>query len=476
MRTTNVATAGHGPPRWRLDDSRGLGVGPRRGELAAGLATAAIAGQLLFAPVVLLGATAMVAVGRVSRWRPAWLAAATAASVIWLSASGPLPAVAAFAAGSRHLAGFLLAAAIHPRMFAHPGLVAPLASARPAMSLLVAAVAACGEAWLVLWLGWWRPGARSRWVWRPGLVAAARRRMSAAALRAGHTVTSDGCAVGVATETGKLASFTWADARHGVLLTGEDRDVCGLAITCAALRRRKTVVMLGCTSRSAGAGGYGDGAAVTDRVGRLARSLGVPVTVAAADSAAPAIGRAIRRREAVLVAAPTVSQDADAVRRAVADLTAVLSGLRDLGLRADCLTWLDGVEHVNPASVRELLALAPLTGTSMVLSTADSAAAGQLATTTAVLAIGPPVGIDLELALAARLLGRGGAPGFTGRESARGAQAGAADATWRTTKQDRRGGVRPGRVTMIVASLDLDGTPRATRHCRLQPITLADSS
>jgi hypothetical protein len=458
---TNVGMAGRRSMRWRLDDHRDPGVGFRPGELPAGLATAAIVGQLLFAPVMLLGAMVLVIVGRVSRWRPTWLAVTTAASVIWLFASGLLPAVAAFTAGSQHLASFVLAAATHPRMFAHPGVVVAKAAQWSAMGLLVAIVAACAEAWLVLWLGWWRPGARSesRWVWRPGLVAAVRRRMSAAALRAGHTGTRDGCAVGVAIETGKLASFTWAEAMHGVLLTGADRDVSGLAITCAALRRRKTVVVLGCAGLSADAGANGDRDAVADRVVRLARSFNVPVIVAGAGSAAAAIGRAIRRREAVLFAAPTGAQDTDKIRRAAADLTTVLSGLRDLGLRADCLAWLDGVELLDPASVRELQALAPLTGVGMVLSTADSAAAAQLAATSGVLAIGQPVGIDLELALAARLRDAGGwAP----------------DPIWRPRKQRRRG-ARPGGVTMIASSSGLDGSPRAITHCRLQPITQADS-
>lgn len=463
--------AGRRSLRWRLGDSRDPRVAFRRGELAAGLATAAIAGQLLFAPAMLLSATALVVVGRVSRWRPHWLAVATAASVIWLFATGLLPAVGAFAAASRHLAGLLLAAASQPRTLAHPGVVAAGAARWSAMGLPPAMVAACGEAWLVLWLGWLRPTARlrTRWQWRPGLVAAVRRRMSAAALRAGHTVTRDGCAVGVATETGKLASFTWAEARHGVLLTGADGDLSGLAITCAALRRRKTVVIIGCAGLPAATHAHRGRDAVVERVGRLSRSFGVPVTVAGAGSCATAIGRAVRRRETVLI--PTGTQLADEAQRAAAQLAAVLSGLRDLGLRADCVTWLDGVELMDPASVGELLALAPLTGTVMVVSTADSAAAAHLASAAAVVAVGHPVGADLELALAARLRGSGGADAVIGRESGSDAQLGTADPPWRPMKR-RPGSARPGRVTMIVSSLGLDGSPRVVTHCRLQPITL----
>jgi hypothetical protein len=419
--------AGPGSLRWRLGDSRDPGAGFRRGELAAGLATAAVASQLLFAPAVLLSAAALVVVGRVSRWRPHWLAAATAASVIWLFDIGLFPAVAAFAVGSRHLAGFLLAAAIRPRMLAHPGAMAAVASRWPAMALPAAMVAACFETWLVLWLVWWRPGARlqSRWLWRPGLVAVVRRRASAAALKAGHTVTRDGCAVGVATETGKLASFTWAEATHGVLLTGEDRELSGLAIACAALKRRKTVVILESAGPPATTRARGGRDAVAEAVGRLARAFGVPVTVAGDGSAAAAISRAIRRRETVLIPAETRSADG-APRAAAADLAGVLSGLRDLGLRADCVTWLVGVELMDPASVGELLALGPVTGTVMVLSTADATAAAHLASAVAVLAVGHP---------------------------------------------DR---VRPGRATMILVSPGLDGSPSATTHHQVQPIALGD--
>jgi hypothetical protein len=246
---------------------------------------------------------------------------------------------------------------------------------------------------------------------------------------------------------------------HGVLMTGADRDVAGLAITCAALRRRKTVVVLSCAGLPMDTGANGDRESWADRLVRLARSVSVPVSVAGAGSAAAAIGRAIRRREAVLIAAPGGALDTDKIRRAAADLTAVLSGLRDLGLRADCLAWLDGVELMDPANVRELQALAPLTGVGMILSTADPAAAAQLAATTAVLAIGEPVGVDLEVALAGRLRDAGGGP---------------ADPIWRSMNRHRRGS-RPGEVTMVVSSSGLDGSPCAITHCRLQPITQADS-
>ena len=160
-----------------------------------------------------------------------------------------------------------------------------------------------------------------------------RRRVSAAALAAGHTVTADGCALGLVADTGLVAGLSWAEATHGVLLTGPDADHLGVAVACAALRRRKTVVIVECAA--AGLSGVAGPSAVADRVRELATSLGVPVTkpggaavgggtsvgsggsvgsgasVGSGGSVGGVLGRAIRRRETVLVS----SQHADAARQ-----------------------------------------------------------------------------------------------------------------------------------------------------------------
>jgi hypothetical protein len=66
-------------------------------------------------------------------------------------------------------------------------------------------------------------------------------------------------------------------------------------------------------------------------------------------------------------------------RLAVADLTTVLSELRDQGLRGDCLAWVHGCEAVDRPSLAALLALGPATSTAVLLSTASPAAAASLA-------------------------------------------------------------------------------------------------
>ena len=90
MRTTTAWTAGREP---RLSAHDDLAGSLRRGELAAALATVALIGQVLFAPVTLLIAALLVAVGRVSRWRPQWLLVPAVAALIWLLEAGACPGV-----------------------------------------------------------------------------------------------------------------------------------------------------------------------------------------------------------------------------------------------------------------------------------------------------------------------------------------------------------------------------------------------
>jgi hypothetical protein len=390
MRPTTAEVSERRPLRSHLsplDDPAGTF---RRGELAAGLATAALLGQLVFAPVTLLLAAALLAVGRASRWRPHWAAVPALASLSWLSAVGAAGAVAAFSDGSRRLARFLLSAAVHPGRLAHPAVAVAGAGAWLPRQLPLALLAATGEASIVLWLGWWRRG----WHWRPGLVALLRGRMTATALAAGHTVTRDGCALGLVAGTGKAAGFSWAEAVHGVLLAGpqgQELEQLGEAVTCAALRRRKTVLVLDMATTGAAA-----------RVATLARSLSVPVAVVSAPADGPAapgwaaemsgvIGRAMRSRGVVLISA----QRAEAARGVIDDLAGVLASLRDLGLRGDCLAWISGCDGIDPGSLSEVRALGPLTGTAIMLSTTSRLLAATLAPASGVVVISAPVHDDL---------------------------------------------------------------------------------
>jgi len=511
MRTTTAWVAKQEPRRLSLGDPAGS---LRRGELAAGLATAAFISQLLFAPVTLLIALLFVAVGRVSRWRPQWLLVLAAAGLIWLLEAGAADAVAGFAASSGRLAGYLHAVSVHPARLAHPGMAFASAGTWLPAQLPLALLAAAGEASLVLWIGWWRawavgsgravglgravpgPGralagsarlaAGQRF--RPGLMALVRRRLSAAVLSAGHTVTLDGCALGLQADTGRLAGFSWAAAEHGVLLTGGSRpdlDQLGLAAVCAALRLRKTLVVADLTATGLTATGLttagltatslaATGPAATGLAGQvtaLATSVGVAtseicsVVVGAAEgrpgagqadaAIADLIGRAVRRRGVVVVSAHT----ADAAQRVIDDLASVLVGLRDLGLRADCLVWISGCAAVDADCLAGLERLGPATRTAVLLSTTSAEYAVGLATLTATIVATGPISSNL----AAILAGNGARPTL-----------GAVTAENRTDDyaiEDILRAQVPGAFTILAGMQPAAGEPRATASCRAVAIT-----
>jgi hypothetical protein len=365
-------------PRLRPNYPDGPGRG---GELRAGLAALAIAAEFVLVPFVLIPAAVLILLGRISRWRPHWLLVPLLGALSWLAVASPpfadgvLAATRAIAAQSGRLARLAAAVAARPGRLLHagPDLHAVLAgNGRWLPAYLVAATA---EAALALWLGW----RRSPPAWRPGLVAMQRNRAAVGALRAGHTVMADGCALGVDVPAGRLAGVSWAAAQRGVLVAGHDEQQLAspvLAAVCAAVRRRKTVLMLDLAQSD-----------LVSQAAGVAASLGVPVAeIALPDGELSAgglegiIGRAIRRREAVAIRAlhdaqPVADVPAQATAQAaVRALTSVLAGLRDLGLRGDCLVWIAGCEAVDDGTLRALLALAPATGIAVLLtSSADFA-------------------------------------------------------------------------------------------------------
>jgi hypothetical protein len=370
-----------------MDDFRGPAASFRRRELAAGLAAVAIAAQLALAPVTLLIAAVLTLAGRICRWRPAWLLLPAVAGACWLAGVTIPVAVAALDAGSGRLAAAELAVALHPARLLHPAsLLAPRGLLHSAGQVGAAATAGAGwwlprelplallagtaEAAVMLWLGW----RRSRPAWRPGAIALVRRRAAVAALAASRTVTASGCAIGLNPSSGRLAGFSWAEAQHGVLLAGpEERQLgeLGLGVACAAMRLRKTLIVIDSSDRPAGSEDLAGQVAV------LARRLSVPVTpVSALDGdVVSSAGRAIRSRRVLIVAA----RRPGSARQAVGDLCGVLVGLRDLGLRADCLAWVSSCDRADPDSLAGLLELGPATGTSILLSTTSLRCAASLA-------------------------------------------------------------------------------------------------
>ena len=264
MTATGVERRQH---RSRLDHPELRAGSFRRGELAAALAAVAVVAQLALAPVSLLVAGVLVATGRISRWQLSWLLLPAVSGVGWLAVAG-LPAAAhALAIGAGRLMAAELAVAAHPQRLLHPAAAFAGSGRLLQQELPLLVLAGTAEAAIVLgsaagrWPGRfgrrsssWQPlaGAQAPAGRRPGLVAVLRRRSAAAALAAGHSVTGNGFGIGVDYRSGRLAAVSWAQAERGVLLTGGDPtelDQIGLAITCAAMRRRKAVLVLDLVGR-----------------------------------------------------------------------------------------------------------------------------------------------------------------------------------------------------------------------------------
>jgi hypothetical protein len=222
---------------------------PYRGEVIASLAVVGLFAHLVLAQLTLLLAVAFHVIGRVSRWRPQWLAVPAGAGLIWTLAIGPARAIAGFAAGPRQVLGYIGGVGSHPGHLVHPlGAYAGLAHWLP-RQLPLALVLAAAEAAVAWWLhrlhagdGFPAP--------RPGLVIAARRRFTAADIRSGGIVTSDGGCLGLDAATGRRAAVTWREAEGGVLCTGQTGPALtetGFLLAQAAIRRRKPVIVIDLT-------------------------------------------------------------------------------------------------------------------------------------------------------------------------------------------------------------------------------------
>jgi hypothetical protein len=368
---------------------------PRSREYLAALATAALLAQLLLSQLTLGIATALWVTGRISRWRPHWLAIPGSAGLIWTLAA-PRRAVPGYLAAPRQLTAFLTVSAGHHGLAA---LIGSLARDLPGQ-LPLALLGGAAEAGGLVWLSRVRRGGRADW--RPGLIAAARRTATVRALAAGRTVTAAGCSVGIAGPTGRRAELTWEQAQRAVLVCGADAAaltaVC-LPAVCAALRRRKGVVVA-CPA---------DQAALGRRVAAMARSLGTDIADLTALGSAgslgtlrAALGEIIRRREAVL--APPAAATAGG-------LSGALTELRDHALAGDTLVWIHCCEEAGERLIGELIGRGQDTGTSLLLSTTSRTAAAALARTAGVVIAAGPVGHDAAVELA-------GHEGETGRSAA----------------------------------------------------------
>src|SRR4249920_1895913 len=220
---------------------------PRRREVLAALTLLAVLAGLLFAPVTLGLAVAFHAIGKITRWRPVWLAVPAACGVVWVLAIGPAAALAGFLAAPRAVTALLTGVATAPARLAHLG-AASTGSVRwfpgqfPIALILAAGMAAV--AWWLDWLhtdGWRLPAPR------PGLVSLCRRRLTAAFVKSGGVLTRSGACLGVDAGTGRPAAVPWREAERGVLVTGSVWPAVaasGFQLVHAAIRLRKPVIVV----------------------------------------------------------------------------------------------------------------------------------------------------------------------------------------------------------------------------------------
>jgi len=219
----------------------------RTRELAAAGAAAAVLLELALAQLTLLLTIAFVIAGRLTRWRPTWLAWPAVVGLSLFVARSPGVAVAGYLAFARHLVQ-VFAGSGHA--LAHLGRVETVLGGwrrwLPAQ-LPVALLVSSAQAGLF---------ARRRGqagTYRPGALAAARRTYLTMSLRRGEVATGNGVCVGVVPATGRRAEITWREAECGVLVTGTSAAAVtgtGRDLASAAIQHRKAMLVVdlaGCT-------------------------------------------------------------------------------------------------------------------------------------------------------------------------------------------------------------------------------------
>jgi hypothetical protein len=402
---------------------------PRRSELLAALATAAVLAGALFAPLALLLTGAFHAVSKLSRWRPVWLAVPAICGAVWLLATGPGTATAALAAAMRSVAALLSHLALKPAALGRLRIAQGrgLPSQFPVAIILAAGAAAV--AWWVRWLHtdeWDLPPVR------PGLASFCRRRWTAASVRSGGVVTRDGACLGVDRVTGRPVALSWRDAGAGVLVTGAARApvlASGWQLVHAAVRRRKPVFVVDlagspqlpgmlaalCTATAAPLQVFGEGAAARYEPGQSltaeelavlrASPLGRWLGPEPGATARIRLAEVVRHRAVVLFSLDQRSHGraAEVIANLVAaDIAAVYSALQRNGVPAEGLSWFTECAGVAPEALAWLAAPGSQGGLGCVLTTVVPATAATLAGQAGACVIHRLADRDLAAELAAR--------------------------------------------------------------------------
>jgi hypothetical protein len=343
------------PRRARYLVPKGL---PRRRELLAVCAVALIVAHLLFAQLALLIAVFCYALGKVTRWRQAWLLGPAVAGLVWTLAVGPAAAAAGFTAGPAQIIDYLVASG---HLFHLGPAFAGMGSWLP-RQLPLALLAGAAEAGLAGWLSWLHTDEWNMPPSRPGLFVVARRAVAARSIRAGGVVTRDGGCLGIAPGSGKRIALSWSEASYGVLAcgaTGQDVQTTSFQLIHAALRRRKPVVVIDFTAEG-----------VRGRLAAACLSAGVSLQVFGGgkgrpDSGQPAVYEPFRygdpgQRAGLVTAMLTWDGPASQHRRSCAAYLTDVFELLDAVPGDPRVPVLDEVIHLlDPAALRARAAHVP---------------------------------------------------------------------------------------------------------------------
>jgi hypothetical protein len=422
------------------------------GDLPAAAAVVVVLVQLALAQLTLVLVLCLLAVNRLGRWHPLWLAWPAAAGVIWALSLGVRPSIAGYAAVGAALARHLAAGGplVH-RLASLPVLLSdwrdwlasqlPLALlAAPAQVLVVAQLrrvsAPKDEASQARPGGPRRPAAD----YRSGLLVLARRGYLVMAFRRGELATWDGACVGLAPRTARRVSISWQEAQGGVLCTGQDAETVtrtALALAIAAIAHRKSVLVVDLASLGGGPAGRsvsisggpagrlilpaerGDSAGLLrSRIVLACSQYGAPLRFMEGargfgklpamipDAYTPLTGAAVRPNgdwppHALTGRGVVVHSlgrpDRDTAELAVAGLTRILGDHSPLLGPTDCLVWVNGCEAIESDQLARLANLGATAGAVVVLSTTDGTLAADLTTRLNVTLVrdGPP---DAQLA------------------------------------------------------------------------------
>ena len=329
---------------------------PRRGEVIAVCAVLLVLVHLLFAQVTLILAVAFTGVSRTSRWRSLWLAVPAAAGLAWTLVIGPRAAAAGFAAGPAQVLAYLSGG--HPlrHLFQADGAFAGASGWLP-RQLPLALIIASAECALAGWLAWVHTDEWAVRPPRPGALAAVRAMANSRAIRAGALLTRNGCALGVAPDTGARVLLTWPEVAGGVVVTGAAQDALTMTsfqLVHAALRRRKPVITVDMTGEAAASLALTAACAAT----------GTPLTVfGTADGRYEPFRQAgPARRLAMTVALLGAADSGEAPARAMRDYLHAVCELID-AVPADSRTpVLDDIVHLlNPLALQARFRLLPAT-------------------------------------------------------------------------------------------------------------------